>query len=245
MVGIALGLLLAQGPTGGAPPGAGVELPPAPPPLGASWEFTIEPLLWIPSLEGEGGADGGNEVDLDRGYDDFFGELDAGFLLAFEARMPHSQVALIADGLWVRFTDDEGSVETETEVAMVEVGAAYELGRSGFEPTAGLRWVGLSLDVEVGGLDASSSASWIDPWLGARWRRELWRGFDLTLRGDVGGFGVGSDFTWQALAALRITLGDHWSFDVGYRALSVDFDDDDLDYDALAHGPVIGLAFAW
>jgi len=216
------------------------------PPLGSSWGFVVEPLLWLPSLEGHGSTDGGSNVDLDRSFADTFGELDAGFLLAFEARAPESRFTLLGDGLYVRFRDDEGGVQTRTEVTMIEAGFGVPLRGTGFEPIAGLRYVALSLDVDLGStVDARAEHGWVDPWIGARWQHELFPGWTIALRGDIGGFGVGSDFTWQALADLRIALGDHWWFDIGYRALSVDFDDDDLGYDALAHGPQIGLAFHW
>ena len=41
----------------------------------------------------------------------------------------------------------------------------------------------------------SGSVDWVDPFVGARLRQLLAPGQNLTLRGDVGGFDVGSDFT--------------------------------------------------
>ena len=47
----------------------------------------------------------------------------------------------------------------------------------------------------------SGSVDWVDPVVGGRIRYNLVPGQDFILRGDVGGFGVGSQFTWNALAA--------------------------------------------
>ena len=61
---------------------------------------------------------------------------------------------------------------------------------------------------------------------------------------DVGGFGVGSDFTWQAATYVGWS-STHWRVDFGYRALAVKFDQDDVAADIVAHGPVLGVGFHW
>jgi hypothetical protein len=63
--------------------------------------------------------------------------------------------------------------------------------------------------------------------VGARLRHQFAPGLDLSISGDVGGFGVGSKFSWQALAALNYefakTKNVAWSGMIGYKALSVDY----------------------
>src|SRR5262249_57600243 len=54
----------------------------------------------------------------------------------------------------------------------------------------------------AGVLTASKSVSWVDPLVGVRLRHQLAPGWNFALSGDVGGFGAGSKFSWQALAAL-------------------------------------------
>ncbi len=47
------------------------------------------------------------------------------------------------------------------------------------------------------------SKNWIDPLIGGRY---LWRfadGWNIIARGDIGGFGVGSDFSWHALGLIE------------------------------------------
>ncbi len=44
----------------------------------------------------------------------------------------------------------------------------------------------------------------------------------LTGYGDIGGFGVGSDFTWQAIAALDWRVSEKSSASVGYRWIQID-----------------------
>src|SRR5262245_26185495 len=41
---------------------------------------------------------------------------------------------------------------------------------------------------------------WVDPVVGGRMRHQFASGSEFNLEGDVGGFGAGSEFSWQAVA---------------------------------------------
>jgi hypothetical protein len=98
----------------------------------------------------------------------------------------------------------------------------------------------------------SGDLEWVDPFVGARIRHQIAADKELMLEGDVGGFGAGSDFSWQVVGT--------YGFDVhcietpvhiviGYRALAVDFSENGrfgknaLDF--VEHGPVVGVKFRW
>lgn len=95
----------------------------------------------------------------------------------------------------------------------------------------------------------SGSVDWVDPIVGARLRYQVAPSQELMLRGDIGGFGAGSDLSWQLIGTYgwqMCTVGglvlDGY---VGYRALSVDYEQGsgvkEYRYDVLQHGPVFGL----
>ena len=75
-------------------------------------------------------------------------------------------------------------------------------------------------------------------------------GHELFLRGDIGGFGVGSDFSWQAIGAYGFEFGTYngirFSGVIGYRALYVDYVQGEgrqrYEYDMLQHGPILGIS---
>lgn len=109
----------------------------------------------------------------------------------------------------------------------------------------------LDLKRSGGRLVASSgSVDWVDPFVGARMRYDVDKGQWLTIRGDVGGFGAGSDFSWQTIAAYnwQVCLDSAYEIDayIGYRALSVDYSEGNgnkrYEYDVIQHGPVMGLS---
>jgi hypothetical protein len=86
---------------------------------------------------------------------------------------------------------------------------------------------------------------WWDPFIGLRGRLNLSEAWYLTAKGDIGGFGVGADFAWQAEAALGCQLTRDVFAEVGYRALGVDYDKDGLIYDVITHGAqiTVGIKF--
>ncbi|MFY9832020.1 MAG: hypothetical protein WAK66_04805, partial [Methylocystis sp.] len=95
-------------------------------------------------------------------------------------------------------------------------------------------------------LDKSGTMEWIDPIIGLRLRHRIGPGDEFQLRGDIGGFGVGSKFSWQLAGGYShdMKIGD-WTITntVGYRALSVDYSNGtgsgQKGMDAVIHGPVM------
>jgi hypothetical protein len=81
----------------------------------------------------------------------------------------------------------------------------------------------------------------VDPIIGVRVNRNL--SDKLFLRGvaDIGGFGIESDFTWQAYLALGYRLSDKSALSIGYRGLGTDFTDGGFTYDVISHGLLIGF----
>jgi hypothetical protein len=117
---------------------------------------------------------------------------------------------------------------------------------------AGLGPLGLTLTKE-GTLSAEGTKQWIDPVVGARLRHQFYPGLNLVVSGDVGGFDVGSRFSWQALAALDYDFMKWknviWSGMIGYKALYVDYSKGSgltrYEYDMTMFGPIFGLTARW
>lgn len=97
------------------------------------------------------------------------------------------------------------------------------------------------------GLKAEKSRvdDWFDPYIGLRGRYNFTDRFYFFAKGDIGGFGVGSDFTWQAEGAFGYELTESIYAELGYRALSVNYEGDGLTYDMITHGAqlTVGVAF--
>src|SRR5262249_36597062 len=100
-----------------------------------------------------------------------------------------------------------------------------------------------------GFLSATKSVSWVDPLVGARLRHQFAPSWNFTLSGDVGGFDVGSKFSWPGPALLEHeicrTNTAAWSAMVGYKALNANYSQGSglslYNFDMTIHGPILGV----
>jgi len=97
--------------------------------------------------------------------------------------------------------------------------------------------------------DVDQRKDWIDPYVGLRWKWNFADKWATRLRGDVGGFGIGSTITWNAVGLLDYKPWQHVGFFGGYRVLYQDYSTGSgshrFSYDAYMHGPVLGLNISW
>jgi hypothetical protein len=159
-----------------------------------------------------------------------------------------------------------------------ETGGAHELARwrladapgafTAFDAYAGIRYMYVGVDAnldaigvvnsaalglnEVGAkaIAASGAMQWVDPTVGIRVRHDIAPGQEFQFRGDIGGFGAGSKFSWEAFGGYSYDFqlaGRTLTGMLGYRALSVDYSQQNngrqSGLNAILHGPVTG--FAW
>src|SRR5262245_39531628 len=91
----------------------------------------------------------------------------------------------------------------------------------------------------------SRDDGWFDPYAGLHTRYNFNKTFYTAVRGEVGGFGVGSDLMWQVEGVLGINLTRNIFTEIGYRALATDFENDNFVFDVVLHGPQIttGITF--
>lgn len=90
---------------------------------------------------------------------------------------------------------------------------------------------------------------WVDPFLGARLTMPVNPFTKLLLRGDIGGFGLGSasEFTWNVEAIVECHLRERCTLAAGYRILDVDNQrgsgNQEFAWDMQFRGPIIQLVF--
>lgn len=219
-----------------------------------SWSFTLAPYYWATGFDGDLTLDG-QQIEGDGDSNGFPGELSlSGFLGHFEARKGPWAFALSPVFLKVTIDgDDTPPVDTDITLsgAIVEGFTTYEFA-TGWDALAGLRYYGLDTEVEVtsSGVpqpELDSGRDWLDPIVGLRWRGSPAARWWLQARADVGGFGIGSDFAWNAAALVGYELSGYARLFLGYRALDFDFADgsgqDRVEYDVRFWGPLVGVSF--
>ncbi|MBK5344734.1 hypothetical protein JFU48_25645 [Pseudomonas sp. TH49] len=107
----------------------------------------------------------------------------------------------------------------------------------------------VKLTGSLGGLSESASYDesfgWVDPLVGLRAFLPLTEKLSLQGQADIGGFGVGSDFTWSALVTVNYVFRDSLSASLGYKVLDVDYHHNGHVYDTRLSGPALGVTYGF
>lgn len=199
------------------------------------------------------------EVPVDVSISEVFDALEFGAMAAYR----------IEDGTW-SFTVDttfmglggsdttlggllRGEMDVDQFTLMGTVGRRLT---DNLEFLFGFAYMDLSTDLKVNGtvggvvdLEASRDVDWIDPTVGLQYGLPLGEDWRLNLRGDIGGFGIGSDLMYQVLATFRWQMSDTTGFVFGYRLISFDYeegkDQNYQHYDLTEQGPLAGVTISF
>jgi hypothetical protein len=237
--------------------------------LTAPWKFDLAPYLWLPALQGDVMVERHTaNVDLSVGdtLELLFDSFKVGALGRFEARK--GELLLTLDVMYLSLEDEKTTVlgrraEFSQQLLITEFGAGYRLGTWPLSPDiypalatdvlVGGRYVSLEAGLETsggrrfGGIDVEQEVDWLEPFVGGRLLLTLSPRVTLAVRGDVGGFGLGSELTWSLAGTLQFHLSRCFSLGVGYRALDIDYEQGSgarrFKFDVIMHGPLLGAVF--
>ena len=89
--------------------------------------------------------------------------------------------------------------------------------------------------------------TWVDPSLIARIKLPLSTKWLFQFRGNIGGFGIGSDLYWQLQTYFGYRFSKLFQLSAGYRVIDMDYENgngsDRFKYDMKTFGPVVRLGF--
>lgn len=105
----------------------------------------------------------------------------------------------------------------------------------------GLRGWDLDGAITTPGPSIAPSASFIDPIIAVRVNTPLSGRWSVLSYADIGGFGAGSDFTWQAAVTANYQATDTLWLSFGWRHLAVDYSDGGTVFDGALSGPLVGV----
>jgi hypothetical protein len=223
------------------------------------WEFLVEPYLMFPQMKGTVGVGTLPDVDLNASVNDIFSQLQSGFMLYAEVQ--NGTWALSSDFLYMKLKQDVVPTTVINGGSLTVSETAWELaGLRRFLPWLeggiGGRLLNINVDAEIvrneigggtSGQQKEEAQTWFDPILVIRMKIPDSGNLLLQLRGDIGGFGVGSDFTWQIQAYGGYRFSDLFQVTAGYRVLAIDFetgaDQGRFLYDVTTSGPVLQIGF--
>ena len=221
------------------------------------WEFVVAPYAWLAGIEGDETVRG-IKASVDADFGDIFDNLDVGAQGYFELRK--DKWGAYVDATYLKVSGDAKvgpvGIDIETSTTLVGAGILYRIyeGFAGAEgnPVATDIFIGgryLKLDVELdfaAVADVSADKNWIDPIVGVTYSRDMSKKFLIRTTADIGGFGIGSDFTWSATILGGYRLGRRTNIWFGYRYLDIDYDSGSgarkFEHDVVMHGPILGAS---
>ncbi|HTF17236.1 MAG TPA: hypothetical protein VK658_04135 [Chryseolinea sp.] len=218
--------------------------------------FLIEPYFLAPTMKGNIGIRELPAVEVDADPGDIFGQLKFGAMAYIEVNYD-DKFSVTTDFLVMRLEDDlkptasVGGTSTAKQLVfewagLVRVAPWLEVG-------AGGRVMDMKVDLDLntmnGPRSAESRKTWMDPIIIVRSQGTVYEKLLLQFRGDIGGFGLASDFTWQIQANVGYKFSKLLSATIGYRVLDVNYDkgsgDERFMYDIATSGPVLRVGFTW
>lgn len=221
------------------------------------WEVQIKPYAWMSGLSGDLGTIPelpASSVDLSFG--DVLEDLDIAGMLMGSAR--NGAWAIYIDTTHVRTSSSEKlggvvfdrvDIESETTNLALAVGRTIARTPEGsVDAYLGARawWLENRFDLRgVGGgvSGRTERANWIDPLVGIAGRYSASDRWDFFGNAEVGGFGVGADLEWSAMAGATYSVTDTFGLSIGWRFLAVDYEKDGIVFDVTQSGPLLGATF--
>jgi len=214
------------------------------------WTFDVSIYGLAPSMSGNVAVKG-VPADVDFDLDKILDNLEFGAM--GKLRLSYDRWALTTDVLYMGLQGSQNDVTLELDQWMVEPTISYRVSKY-LEPLAGVRYNNLSVEIRSPGIlpaarVSSGTEDWWDPIVGATLTLPLGEHFSLNVRGDIGGFGLGSDFTWQAFPYVNWQFTKWGSLQLGYRWIYADYEtgsgSNRFKYDVLTQGPQLGVTFSF
>jgi hypothetical protein len=223
------------------------------------WQFSTEVYMMFANLNGTVGLGTLPDAKVDADFGDILENLKMAAMLYLE--VSSDKWAISSDLVYMKLEQDAtpGTAINSGKVTVKQL--AWELaGLRKLSPTfdagIGLRLNNLDNQADlvtnnIGGSTTARSKSltktWVDPVIIARLQSDPAKKFIYQFRGDMGGFGVGSDFAWQIQVYAGYRFSKLFQLTGGYRVLSVDYNKGSSDnrflYDMSTFGPVLRFGF--
>ena len=224
-----------------------------------NWHFLTDLYVMFPYMDGETGFENVLSVPVDATPGDIFSKLKMAAMLYLEAQS--DKWAISSDLVYMNLNQEitpgallhsgtAGAKQMVWEVAgLYRIFPFIEVGLGGR-----LNNLQTEIDVSRNVFPASTeeyyitrSDTWFDPILITRFSADISDKWLFQFRGDAGGFGLGSDLSWQLQAYAGYRFRKVFQLTAGYRVLSTDYtsgtDSGEFVFHIKEFGPVLRFGF--
>jgi hypothetical protein len=225
---------------------------------GSGWEFAITPYLWASGFKANIDTPQGEEIKVDESFTDILGDLKFALMGAFEAR--HGRFVSIQDLFYLSLGSSANGhigplpidVDADEKLLATTHLFGYRVVDKGpmfVDLFAGGRITTLKVDLDIdtplGSFDRSSKETQFGPVIASRFRAPLGGKWGVGVYGDLGGFGVGADISWQLLGTVQYDFSDRWRLSAGWRHFYAKQKKHDFDVRAKLDGPILGVTYSF
>lgn len=224
------------------------------------WKFKITPYGWLAGQKGTVATLPGlppTSINVDF-YDDILGNINGSMSVKAEVRKGHW--GAVTDISYSDIEDETATpnsilwqtVNSRTKSWIVSVAGQYRLFEypgTFMDAIGGVRYWSVDSRLALRGGPAqdrerSHKEDWFDPVLGLRDQSFLGNS-KFFLNGElfIGGFGLGSDFMWDACVNLGYQLTKSVDITLGYRYMDVDYEKGEFLYDVSQDGLIMSLGW--
>lgn len=216
----------------------------------ANWHISSSPYLWLPGVHGTAGA-AGRQVSVHATPGDLLSNFKFGLMGAVDFR--YKLVVIPVDMMWVRLEDDHPIPLEEVTSAKFTGGEFLLTPKIGYRfideekikitGSTGFRYwhLGQSVKFNPISLSFSDSQNWVAPLVGGRIELAPAAKAVITILGDVGGWGAGSQLEYQVAGLLGYKIKPKWTLQAGYRYLSVDYRSGGFLFNVVTSGAIAGV----
>jgi hypothetical protein len=223
------------------------------------WNFLAEPYLMFPYMHGKTGIGESLTLPVNANAGDIFSKLQMGAMLYLEAKT--DQYAITSDLVYMDLNQDvdpgnlinSGTVDAKQMIwefaGLYRLSSFLEFGIGGR-----LNYLQMGVNANIKSFPASSediagrqSRTWFDPIIIVRFATDIKDKWLFQIRGDLGGFNIGSVYTWQLQGYVGYRFIKWFQLTAGYRTLSTNYTHSEVPkefiFNVKEFGPVIRLGF--
>lgn len=242
------------------------------PPASDEWRVELTPYFFAPAVDAKSTVSGSTS-SLDLSFGDIIDNFGV-FGLSGRIEAWKGDWGIFFDGAYLALDGDFTlstpaptiGIGVEITDAMLDFGLGYRLLKLPLaedqsrmligDLLGGGRYHYLKQEIELSavhpilgpvGTTLGGDEEWVELIVGARIKFDIFENFAVLVRGDVGGFGIGSgsDLTWNVVAGVDWRFKENMSLKIGYRILDVDYERHSgastFGFDGQMKGPIIGL----
>jgi hypothetical protein len=221
----------------------------AAPSMADDWAGQITLYGWGAGVTGDFTPTTGTPtLSFDKSLSEVLEDLDGAFFATGLAR--RGNLVLFGDLTYTASSRSgivQGGIPASGEVTIQSVtlvgGRRFDAGSGGtLDVLAGFRAWSLDGSVTSPIANLAPEQNFVDPIIAVRNVVPLSDRWSMLSYLDIGGFGAGSEFTWQGTVTANYQATDSFYISAGWRHLYLDYSDGGTEFEGAMTGPVIGAS---